>query len=354
MSLKNKIDQTDLTFFTNEEGHSLLSRFKSTLKDTQLFDVLVGYFRSSGFYQLYDALEPIEKIRILVGLSIDRDSYDMMQYHQQKGMIDFESHHRTKKKYQENLKEEIENSDENDNRLELGIRKFIEFLQADCQDPEMGKACNGNGKKMEIRAYPSKNIHAKVYIGKFKPEDRDYGFVITGSSNFSESGFVANREFNVELRNKRDVLFAEEQFNVLWDESVDISDDFVDTIQNKTWLNDQILPYELYLKLIYEYLEEDINLADEFEPFLPEGFMKLKYQSQAAIQAKKILETYNGVFLADVVGLGKTFITALLLQQLLGRTLVVCPPVLKDYWKDSLFDFGIRSFEVESDRKSVV
>ena len=348
MSVDKKIDQTDLTFFTNEEGHSLLSRFKSTLKDTQLFDVLVGYFRASGFYQLYDALEPVEKIRILVGLSIDRDSYDAMQYHQQNGIIDFESHQRTKKKYQENLKEEIENTAENDNRLEIGIRKFIEFLKADCQDPEMDNAYNGNGKKLEIRAYPSKNIHAKVYIGKFKPEDRDYGFVITGSSNFSESGFVANREFNVELRSKRDVLFAEDQFNALWKESVDISDDFVDTIQNKTWLNDQILPYELYLKLIYEYLEEDINLANEFEPFLPEGFMKLKYQNQAAIQAKKILETYNGVFLADVVGLGKTFITALLLQQLQGRTLVVCPPVLKDYWKDSLFDFGIRSFEVES------
>lgn len=348
MSSNNKIDQTDLTFFTNEEGHTLLSRFKSTLKDTQLFDVLVGYFRASGFHQLYDALEPVEKIRILVGLSVDRDSYDMMQYHQQNGTIDFESHQRTKKRYQQNLKEEIETSDENDNRLEIGIRKFIEFLKTDCQDPEMDKAYNGNGKKLEIRAYPSKNIHAKVYIGKFKPEDRDYGFVITGSSNFSESGFVANREFNVELRSKRDVLFAEDQFNTLWKESVDISEDFIDTIQNKTWLNDQILPYELYLKLIYEYLEEDINLADEFEPFLPDGFMKLKYQHQAAIQAKKILETYNGVFLADVVGLGKTFITALLLQQLQGRTLVVCPPVLKDYWKDSLFDFGIRSFEVES------
>lgn len=348
MSLNNKIDQTDLTFFTNEEGHTLLSRFKSTLKDTQLFDVLVGYFRASGFHQLYDALEPVEKIRVLVGLSVDRDSYEMMQYHEQSSTIDFESHQRTKKRYQQTLKEEIENSNENENKLEIGVRKFIEFLKADCQDPVIDRFYNGNGKKLEIRAYPTKNIHAKVYIGKFKPEDRDYGFVITGSSNFSESGFVANREFNVELRTKRDVLFAENQFNTLWKESVDISEDFVDTIQNKTWLNDQILPYELYLKLIYEYLEEDINLADEFEPFLPDGFMKLKYQNQAAIQAKKILETYNGVFLADVVGLGKTFITALLLQQLKGRTLVVCPPVLKDYWKDSLFDFGIRSFEVES------
>jgi len=344
----SNIDQTDLTFFTNEEGHSLLSRFKSTLRDTQLFDVLVGYFRMSGFHRIYESLEPLEKIRILVGLNVDRDSYDIIAYNEQMSMMDLESHQRTKKVYQKNLKEEIEDSNENEDKLELGIKKFIEFLNTMCQDPENDKAYHGNGKKLEIRAYPSKNIHAKVYIGKFKPEDRDYGFVITGSSNFSESGLVANREFNVELRTKRDVLFAEDQFNKLWAESVDISDDFIDTIEKKTWLSENITPYELYLKLIYEYLEEDINLEDEFDPFLPDGFMKLKYQSQAAIQSKKILERYNGVFLADVVGLGKTFITALLLQQLVGRTLVICPPVLKEYWKDSLFDFGIRSFEVES------
>ncbi len=342
------IDHSDLTFFTNEEGQSLLSRFKATLKDTQLFDVLVGYFRTSGFYQLYESLEPVEKIRILVGLNVDRETYDIMQYHEQLGMLDFESHQRTKKQFQQNLKTEIETSNENDNHLEIGIKKFIEFLKTELENQEQDKSTGGNGKKLEIRAYPSKNIHAKVYIGRFYPDDRDYGFVITGSSNFSESGFIANREFNVELRKKMDVKFAENQFNTLWKESVDISDDFIDTITKKTWLNDEITPYELYLKLIYEYLEEDINLADEFDPFLPDGFMKLKYQSQAAIQAKKILETYNGVFLADVVGLGKTFITALLLQQLQGRTLIVCPPVLKDYWKDSLFDFGIRSFEVES------
>ncbi len=212
----NNIDQTDLTFFTNEDGYSLLNRFKSTLKGTQLFDVLVGYFRASGFYQLYESLEPIEKVRILVGLNMDRDSYDIMQYHEEKGVIDFESHQRTKKIYQKNLKAEIETSKENDNNLQIGVAKFIEFLQTECANVERDKSNNGNGKKLEIRAYPTKNIHAKVYIGRFKPEDRDYGFVITGSSNFSESGFVTNREFNVELRRNLDVRFAENQFNQLW------------------------------------------------------------------------------------------------------------------------------------------
>ncbi len=92
----------------------------------------------------------------------------------------------------------------------------------------------------------------------------------------------------------------------------------MDTITGKTWLNDRITPYELYLKLIYEYLEEDISLAGRSDLFLPKGHLKLKYQSQAAVQAKKILKRPNGVFLADAVGLGKTFIAGLLLRQLQG------------------------------------
>ncbi|PIQ88470.1 MAG: helicase, partial [Candidatus Omnitrophica bacterium CG11_big_fil_rev_8_21_14_0_20_42_13] len=54
------------------------------------------------------------------------------------------------------------------------------------------------------------------------------------------------------------------------------------------------------------------------------------------------------VFLADVVGLGKTYISALLAQQLDGYTLIICPPVLMDYWRDTFRDFGVRGFEVES------
>ena len=44
--------------------------------------------------------------------------------------------------------------------------------------------------------------------------------------------------------------------------------------------------------------------------------MRLKYQEQAVINAKKIIEEHGGVFLADVVGLGKTYMAALLANQL--------------------------------------
>ncbi len=332
---------SDLTFFTNDANESLLERFKATLTDTRFFDVLVGYFRSSGFYQLYQSIEPIDKTRILVGLGIDDESWRAIGSSRDQPEFDFESHRKAKAAFQNNLVAEIEDSQEADDHLEIGLKKFIEFLQSTCPDTNKDGESVGNGKKLEIRAFPSRNIHAKVYIGRFGPEDRDYGFVVTGSSNFSYSGLVANREFNVELRQRRDVEFALTQFEELWRQSVDISEEFVDAVRKKTWLNDSITPYELYLKLIYEYMQEDINLQEDVEVFLPEGFMTLEYQQQAVRQAMKKLKEYNGVFLADVVGLGKTFIAAQLLQQLKGRILVICPPALQSYWEDSLHDFRV-------------
>jgi len=340
-------EKTDLTFFTNDKNQTLLDRFKATLKDTQLFDVLVGYFRSSGFYQLCDSIEEVDKTRILVGLGIDEQAYAALTGFHDQTFIDFDSHKQVKSCFEEQLIEEIESSEGAEESLETGLRKFIEFLETDCPDKTRDITQGGNGNKLEIRAFPSGNIHAKVYIGRFSPEDRDFGFVITGSSNFSYSGLVANREFNVELRQSQDVRFALEQFENLWSQSVDITSEFVNAVRNKTWLNDTITPYELYLKLIYEYLQEDINMQDEVEIFLPEGFLSLQYQKQAVQQALKKLREYNGVFLADVVGLGKTFVTAQILQQVKARILVICPPILKEYWEESLRDFRVPA-KVES------
>jgi superfamily II DNA or RNA helicase len=313
----------------------LLNRFKATLRDVQYFDILVGYFRLSGFYQLYDSFCTIEKTRILIGINTDQDTYNILQYHREHGIIDFESDKDTILQTTNKWIYEIESVQEHHAKIKFGIEKFIELIHSN---------------KLEIKAYPSHNIHAKVYINRYKDtvSHIQYGSVITGSSNFSESGLVAQREFNVELKDRQDVDFALQQFEALWNEAVNVSQDFIDVVTTKTWLNNTITPYELYLKCVYEYLEEEINLEDNYEPFFPKGFMELRYQTQAATNARKILETYNGVFLSDVVGLGKTFTTALLLQQLQDWILIVCPPVLQDYWEESLHDFGVHRFEVQS------
>ncbi|MFQ6611286.1 MAG: phospholipase D-like domain-containing protein, partial [Fidelibacterota bacterium] len=338
---------TDLTFFTNESGAALVDRFKQTLKAVQFFDVLVGYFRTSGFHQLAESLENVEKIRILVGLNVDRKTFELIDTVQSQTNLDFISHNDTRKTAMEAVVAEIDASSDDFN-TEFGLKKFIEFLTTNCANSDGDKLKGGNGKKLEFRAYPSGNIHAKVYISRYNKEQVSFGSVITGSSNFSESGLIANREFNVELKNKSDVDFALKQFEDLWKDGVDISEKFVETVHTKTWLNEDISPYQLYLKMLYEYLKEDINLDQEIEFDMPEEFMDLQYQKQAVVSAKKILEAFHGVFLADVVGLGKTYMSAMLAQQLPGGKLIICPPVLVDYWKDTFFEFGVKKYEVES------
>lgn len=329
--------QNDLTFFTNEPNATLLDRFLKTLKDVNYFDILVGYFRSSGFFRLYESFENIEKTRILVGLNLDRSTFQIIEKSRSQTSLDFDTHANVKTIYGNELVKEIESSEDNKD-VEHGIVKFIEYLRSG---------------KIEIKAHPSKNLHAKVYISRYHEDDRDYGNVITGSSNFSESGLVANREFNVQLKNSADVRFALEKFEELWAEAVDISDYYLETISTRTYLNDTITPYELYLKFLYEYFKEDLSIDYQlFNKNYPDDFMELKYQEQAVINAKKILEEYGGVFVADVVGLGKTYISALLANQLPGRNLVIASPSLlnrenPNSWPNVFHDFKIPS-EFES------
>ena len=233
---------TDLTFFTNEPDSTILDRFKSVLKTVEFFDILVGYFRVSGFHQLYKSFENIEKIRILVGLNIDKKTFQIIETSKIQGKLDFETHTRTKEIIGEKLIDEIEKS-EDTREVEEGIQKFIKYLKSG---------------KIEIKAHPSQNLHAKVYISRYFKDDRDFGNVITGSSNFSESGLVSNYEFNVQLKDSQDVKYALEKFELLWEQAVDISDYYVDIVQTKTHLNDSITPYQIYLKLLYEYFKTDL------------------------------------------------------------------------------------------------
>lgn len=322
---------TDRRFFTNEPGETLFDRFSTILDHSKFFDVLVGYFRTSGFKALHQKLNSVEKLRILVGLNVDQRTYDLFTRAHMQG-LDFESHMRATEQYCDALVHELEYG-EDEPEVEESARQFVEFLKSG---------------RLELRAFPSQDLHAKVYISRYPETYPDFGKVITGSSNFSLNGLVGQREFNVELKDRGDVEFALRKFETLWQDGVDVSQAYVDTLRTKTWLADAVTPYELYLKFLYEYFREDINLDTEVDIELPEGFMDLAYQKQAVVAARKILEAYGGVFIADVVGLGKTYISAMLLQGYPGRKLVICPPPLEAYWRETFLEFGVRGVEVKS------
>ncbi len=316
----------DLTFITNEPGQTLRDRFNQLIKDCRFFDCIVGYFNVSGFHAIYKSLEKAERIRILIGIGTTPSTYHLI-----KTAETHPSHYEAKQKVEEMIENEMAES-EDDQNVEEAIRKFIEWIK--------------NGK-LQIRAYPSQKLHAKLYIITFREGDRDKGRVITGSSNFTQSGLIDNLEFNVELKNTSDYEYAKNKFEALWKESVEVSEAIVQILTQKTWLKDDITPYELYLKFLYEYFKDELNITDEvFTEYIPENFKELEYQKQAVLNAKRILEEYGGVFISDVVGLGKTYMGAMLANQLDGRTLVIAPPALIDKrnpgsWRNVFSDFNI-------------
>jgi len=320
---------TDLTFITNESNRRLLDRFNILIKDTQFFDVLVGYFFTSGFHAIYRSLEKTERIRILIGIGTGKSTVDLINEANQES-LPF-SHAETKEQFGEAVTTELANSDDK-REIEEGVHKFLDWLRSG---------------KLEIRAYPEENIHAKLYLMTFKEGDRDTGRVITGSSNFTKAGLADNLEFNVELKDRNDYEYAKKQFEKLWANAVEVKDKYIATIQDRTWLNDTITPYQLYLKFLYEYFKDDISIQEDvFLKYVPTEFKRLEYQEQAVLNAKKILEEYGGVFISDVVGLGKTYMAAMLAGQLDDRTLVLAPPVLLDEenpgsWRNVFRDFNI-------------
>src|SRR6266566_4659787 len=329
---------SDLTFITNEPGKSLRDRFGILLgDDTRLFDCLVGYFFISGFHILHPALTMTEKIRILIGIKTDGATYGLIQAAKEQREFVLESHAQVRERVPGEVLTELENSPDTQ-VVETGVHKFVEWLRSG---------------KLEIKAHPSENLHAKVYIMTFSEGDRDKGRVITGSSNLTQSGLLDNLEFNVELKNRSDYDFAIQKFNELWAKGVDVTRDYVATIEVKSPFA-HFTPYELYLKFLYEYFRDELNLPAEIEDiFLPTGFKKLKYQEEAVLNARKIIDEYGGAFLADVVGLGKTYMSALLAHHLNEPCLVIAPPhLLEEHnpgsWPNVFREFGVRGFLCES------
>tara|TARA_Y100000389_G_scaffold203331_1_gene251429 strand:+ start:1065 stop:4241 length:3177 start_codon:yes stop_codon:yes gene_type:complete len=327
----------DQTFITNQDGVTLKKRFSALIKDTRLFDALVGYFYTSGFKAIYPSLKVTEKIRILIGISTNYETFKAIQSTRM-------SHKEVCDKYSEIVQDELENSEDSLD-TEESIRIFKDWLSSG---------------KIELRAYPNEKIHSKVYIMTFNEGDRDLGRVITGSSNFTESGLNGNIEFNVELKSPSDYEYALQRFEELWVDGIDLSNQYVETIDKDTWLNDDVTPYELYLKFLYEYFKEEINQDEDLtESYRPDNFKYLKYQEHAVINAKRIVNEYGGVFISDVVGLGKTYMGTMLCQELGGSTLVIAPPHLIDEnnpgsWENAFADFGFRSKDYKCLSKGII
>lgn len=330
-------------FFTNEHKNTLLQKFKGVFEnnqDIEFFDSLVGYFRASGYFKIRPFLEKVPKIRILVGIDVDK----ILAKYQSKGLLFQGDANQTLIEFLSDIKSDIQEADYSE-EVEKGMLQFVEDIA---------------NKKIEIKAHPSKKLHAKIYI--FRPEgwnEHKNGSVITGSSNLTENGLgdseTFNYEFNVLLHYYEDVKFATDEFEKLWAEGVSILPAEIEKIKVDSYLNDTCTPFEVYIKFLIEYFGRSVDFDASSVTDLPEGFKRLSYQIDAVNEGFKLLQKHNGFFLSDVVGLGKTVVGTLIAKKFfysndfpnhISHTLVVVPPALKPNWEETLEKFQLSNYRI--------
>ena len=323
-------------FFTNNNDRNLFDKFKGIIehmKDLYAFHAVVGYFRSSGYFALQPYLEKVQDIKILVGINVDQ----MFAEAQRKGLLYFGDEIKTKEEFLKWFIQDIKEAKYSE-QVENGVLQFINDLMSG---------------KIEVRAHNSKAIHAKFYL--FLPEihsEHTDGWVIMGSSNLTEAGLgikkSPNYELNIALKDFDDVEFTKNEFKELWERSTPILPADIQLFKQKTHIGQDFTPYELYIKFLIEYFGKNIDYDPDTVGDLPKTYKKLSYQIDAVNQGFQMLIEHNGFFLADVVGLGKTVVAAMIAKRFLiangslnTKILIVYPPALEKNWKTTFRLFGI-------------
>lgn len=333
---------TNPHIFTNKGGNTLMREFEGILQNNpqiRNLDAVVGFLRASGYFSLRPFLNSIGKVRILIGIDVDK----YITQAARQGKLFFGAEEDVKADTLRKIRKDIETSHYK-KEIEKGIFQMVQDLL---------------DEKLELRAHPSKKIHAKLYV-LYPDNFNQYaqGMAITGSSNLSGNGLGITQErqyeFNVKMDRYDDVKFSKDEFEQLWEEAkgCEITADDVKTAIEQTYLKGDVSPYELYIKMLMEYFSDRVLETDNDDPFdMPEGYAKYDYQMDAVIEGYQKLIRYDGFFLADVVGLGKTVIATMIAKKFLienGRDhtkiLVVYPPAVEQNWKTTFKEFGIDKY----------
>jgi superfamily II DNA or RNA helicase len=320
------------------------------------FDVATAYFNVGGWQLLREGLKGLGNFRLLLGDEPEAGS-DL-------GLREIGA------KPVKGLIRDLSGSNFDSQTLLL-VEDLIAFLRRE---------------NIEVRLYTKGFLHAKCYLfysgggfERFTPVA-----AIVGSSNFTRPGLTTNKELNLSHRanllteeigperikgllesperkqlatvGEQEKLTAANLPGVLaineltawyerqWNEARDFKADLIELLNASKFGRKEYTPYQVYLKAIFEYFHDDLeagtdNTATRSTVELSE------FQEDAVKKARKILARYDGVIIADSVGLGKTWIGKKLLEDyayhLRYKAVVICPAALKKMWENELFQSGI-------------
>lgn len=310
------------TFATNLDGRTvadavngLLSHFRVNWQAPIEFWIATAYINPGGFSLIADELERVGSARILIGADPDaplakvrrlvEEAEDEAVRHA------LEGHERSLKEDRDLLGFTLE--------ADRSAKRLVDWLRSG---------------KVEIRRYEKGFLHGKAYLVRTLDEG-----VIAGSSNFTFAGLSRNLELNLGHYQPDTVRQVREWFEILWD---DASDYDLAAVYEERY--EPHSPYLIYLRMLWERYGAEVEAMAKASAV---GMHLAPFQKDGVVLARSILARYNGVVIADGVGLGKTFIAGELIREAIEerrqRVLVIAPAALRDGpWRAFALDYGLQ------------
>jgi len=320
----------------------LVDHINRILGSTEAARFAVGYFFLSGLTSLAGKLTGVKELRLLIGNTTNRDTLEQLAegYHRLELVANAVEEQVYPKRAEvkrmaaetaENVRSGIALMDQTDEGEAL-VKSLVRMIEE---------------KRLKVRVYTKGRLHAKAYIfdygtvydGGGKPVDRhEKGIAVVGSSNLTLSGVTHNTELNVVVQGNDNHAELVRWFDDLWDESADFDEALMQEMK-ESWAAAAVRPYDIYMKTLYTLVRDRLEGEDEKDILWDDEITRrlADFQKVAVKQSVQMIRDFGGAFVADVVGMGKSYVGAAVVKHFErtehARPLIVCPATLVDMWE---------------------
>ncbi|HEY7219401.1 MAG TPA: hypothetical protein VH985_13540 [Candidatus Binatia bacterium] len=158
------------------------------------------------------------------------------------------------------------------------------------------------------------NLAHKVLLDPGEIDDPDAAYSVSWLSDVKPSERITptNRQLLKSEVGARAIIDLESWYERQWADGIDFKQDLIVLLDASKFGAKEYTPYQVYMKALYEYFKDDLGVE---APTGTRSAVNLaEFQEDAVKKARKILSRYDGVMVADSVGLGKTWIGKKLLE----------------------------------------
>jgi phospholipase D-like protein/helicase-like protein len=326
----------------DNRAEKLVDHINRILGSTEAARFAVGYFFLSGLTSIAGRLASVKELKLLIGNTTNRETLEQLAegYRRLDLVADaVEAQAYPKRTEARRMAEETA----------ANVRSATELMDQTDEAETLVKTLARmiEEKRVKVRVYTKGRMHAKAYIFDYgnlfdkagKAVDRhEKGIAIVGSSNLTLAGVTHNTELNVVVQGNDNHAELVHWFDELWNDSQDFDEVLMHEMA-QSWAMAPVRPYDIYLKTLYSLVKDRLEGEDDKDILWDDEITKrlADFQKVAVRQAVQVVRDHGGVFVADVVGLGKSYIGAAIVKHFErtdhARPLILCPAALVDMWE---------------------